>query len=220
MGKSKYVSLTFLTRKKLSSRIPLIRIRTSPPSGQPWKRRSTGKMALSRGLGRQAPAERLPRHAWEAKPGTRTAGQCDTHSRPWRIGGGQAWGEGRSAALSGSRGPHPTWMDGRGSTSTQEGTPSTTDSLLVPFTPLGLFFSVQTGSLPKCPPFSRRAGIQGDEFAWKPLLRVLGWVARALSARDARTGLGAARRQSPSAEPVSAKAAWAGTYFSEKFQCS
>lgn len=187
--------MTFLTRKKLPSQVPVIRIRIPPPSGKPCKRGSKrekpvlGRPSLPRMCADRQREGELRAPAWTAR---------GAHL-PWGSGGGQARAGARSAWLP----IPPGWMD--------EGQQVCKLALFNHWVSLSPHYSV----VPPPPLFDTRA--QGVGFVRKPPTG-LGWVT--VTGRDAhgeRIGLRGARAKALS---LCANAAWAGTSFSEKFQGS
>lgn len=112
-------SLTFLTRKKLPSQVPSIRIRIPPPSGRRGQCRRRRAEPLVPGPGRR-PRKVCPGGRRAPGSGPRPARRRGTAlTSPSGSGGGQA---GAGAAQSRERGRRPAGMDGWGSNRAQEGT--------------------------------------------------------------------------------------------------
>ena len=168
----------------------MIRIRTSPPSGQPWKRRSIGRWHFPGDSGGKPLRKGCPDARGKPSPVPALLASATPTQVHRGTGGGQARGEGRGAALSGFRGPHPTWLDGRGSTSTQEGNSFNYRFPPGPIYPVGLIFFCTNWFAPQVSTLQPSRRLSRGRVCLKASLRVLGWVARALSARDARTGFG------------------------------
>lgn len=188
-------SLTFLTRKKLPSQVPLIRIRIPPPSGKPCKRGSKGEKP---GLGRPA----LPRMCPDGQRERELRAPAWT-ARALTSPGGQA---------AGRRGLERV---ARGSPSHQDGWMRVNKYVSWRFFNHWVSLSPHYSVGPPPPLFYTRA--QGAGFVRKPATG-LGWVTvTGGDAHGERIGLRGARAKGLS---LCAKAAWAGTSFSEKFQGS